>query len=88
MYVQDPGQPDGQPQELGLVGRGADLGPRPLDGQDLPRAIEPKPACRPVPEVMHLHVHVIPRRTGDIEDPRGGIRWILPTRARYWTERP
>src|SRR5690349_19412797 len=36
--------------------------------------------------VMHLHVHVIPRRTGDVRDPRGGIRWVIPARARYWTE--
>ena len=36
--------------------------------------------------VMHAHVHVIPRRLGDTEDPRGGIRWILPYKARYWRE--
>lgn len=34
--------------------------------------------------VMHLHVHVIPRRRGDVPDARGGIRWIFPGRARYW----
>jgi diadenosine tetraphosphate (Ap4A) HIT family hydrolase len=34
--------------------------------------------------VFHLHVHVIPRYEGDADDPRGGIRWILPNRARYW----
>ena len=36
--------------------------------------------------VMHLHIHVIPRRVGDVEDPRGGIRWIVPERARYWSD--
>src|SRR5262245_13547197 len=36
--------------------------------------------------IMHAHVHVIPRRKGDVADPRGGIRWILPDRARYWIE--
>jgi diadenosine tetraphosphate (Ap4A) HIT family hydrolase len=36
--------------------------------------------------IMHLHVHVIPRRAGDVEDPRGGIRWLIPERARYWTD--
>ena len=36
--------------------------------------------------VLHAHLHVIPRYKGDVEDPRGGIRWIMPTRARYWTE--
>src|SRR5207245_1635860 len=28
--------------------------------------------------VLHAHVHVIPRRLGDTDDPRGGVRWILP----------
>ncbi len=36
--------------------------------------------------VAHTHLHVIPRYIADVEDPRGGIRWILPARARYWTE--
>jgi diadenosine tetraphosphate (Ap4A) HIT family hydrolase len=34
--------------------------------------------------VPHLHFHLIPRRTGDMADPRGGVRWILPERAAYW----
>lgn len=34
--------------------------------------------------VAHAHVHVIPRRKGDVEDPRGGVRWVLPETARYW----
>ena len=28
--------------------------------------------------VMHAHMHLIPRRTGDVEDPRGGIRGAVP----------
>lgn len=28
--------------------------------------------------VMHLHVHLIPRYKGDIDDPRGGIRKAIP----------
>ena len=28
--------------------------------------------------VFHLHIHLIPRYRGDIEDPRGGVRTILP----------
>lgn len=35
--------------------------------------------------IMHLHLHVIPRRRGDVEDPRGGIRWIIRDRADYWS---
>ena len=34
--------------------------------------------------VGHVHVHVIPRYEGDVRDPRGGIRWVLPERAAYW----
>ncbi|MCY2928733.1 MAG: HIT family protein [Planctomycetota bacterium] len=34
--------------------------------------------------VPHAHVHVIPRYDGDVEDPRGGIRWVIPHRAIYW----
>jgi diadenosine tetraphosphate (Ap4A) HIT family hydrolase len=34
--------------------------------------------------VMHAHVHVIPRYKGDMPDPRGGIRWVLPRKANYW----
>jgi diadenosine tetraphosphate (Ap4A) HIT family hydrolase len=37
--------------------------------------------------VPHLHVHIIPRYLGDQADPRGGVRWVLPARADYWTER-
>ena len=31
-----------------------------------------------------FHLHVIPRRMGDVPDPRGGVRWVIPDRARYW----
>ena len=34
--------------------------------------------------VMHLHVHLIPRYPGDRDDPRGGVRWVLPEKAAYW----
>lgn len=37
--------------------------------------------------IGHAHVHVIPRRHGDQPDPRGGVRWIFPERAAYWTDR-
>jgi diadenosine tetraphosphate (Ap4A) HIT family hydrolase len=37
--------------------------------------------------VDHAHVHVIPRRTGDVADPRGGVRHLIPDRADYWTGR-
>jgi diadenosine tetraphosphate (Ap4A) HIT family hydrolase len=34
--------------------------------------------------VPHAHFHLIPRYAGDVEDPRGGIRWVLPDKAPYW----
>jgi diadenosine tetraphosphate (Ap4A) HIT family hydrolase len=35
--------------------------------------------------VPHLHIHLIPRYSGDVTDPRGGVRWVLPEHADYWT---
>jgi len=37
--------------------------------------------------VRHVHLHVIPRYAGDVADPRGGVRWVLPERADYWSAR-
>ena len=34
--------------------------------------------------VPHLHMHLIPRYKGDQKDPRGGVRWIIPEKAKYW----
>jgi diadenosine tetraphosphate (Ap4A) HIT family hydrolase len=34
--------------------------------------------------VGHAHLHLIPRFEGDVEDPRGGIRWIISEKAKYW----
>lgn len=34
--------------------------------------------------VPHLHIHLIPRFEGDLPDPRGGVRWVIPSKARYW----
>ena len=35
--------------------------------------------------VMHLHVHVIPRFDGDVDDPRGGVRGVIPSKQKYDT---
>jgi diadenosine tetraphosphate (Ap4A) HIT family hydrolase len=35
--------------------------------------------------VDHAHVHIIPRRLGDVPDPRGGVRHVIPERADYWS---
>jgi len=31
--------------------------------------------------VFHLHVHLIPRFLGDVDDPRGGVRHVIPSKA-------
>jgi diadenosine tetraphosphate (Ap4A) HIT family hydrolase len=33
--------------------------------------------------IFHCHVHLIPRRVGDIENPRGGVRGVLPNKQNY-----
>ena len=33
--------------------------------------------------VMHVHVHLIPRYDGDMDDPRGGIRGVIPKKQKY-----
>ena len=33
--------------------------------------------------VMHLHIHLIPRFKGDIENPRGGVRGVIPKKRIY-----
>ena len=33
--------------------------------------------------VMHCHVHLIPRRKGDMTDPRGGVRGVIPGMQSY-----
>jgi diadenosine tetraphosphate (Ap4A) HIT family hydrolase len=33
--------------------------------------------------VMHAHIHLIPRRHGDTQDPRGGVRGVIPEKRNY-----
>ena len=33
--------------------------------------------------IMHVHIHLIPRRKGDIENPRGGVRGVIPSKQKY-----
>jgi diadenosine tetraphosphate (Ap4A) HIT family hydrolase len=33
--------------------------------------------------IMHCHIHLIPRRKGDVEDPRGGVRGVIPSKQKY-----
>ena len=33
--------------------------------------------------IMHCHIHVIPRRKGDVENPQGGVRSVIPKNQHY-----
>ena len=33
--------------------------------------------------IMHCHIHLIPRRKGDVKDPRGGVRGVIPSKQKY-----
>lgn len=34
-------------------------------------------------KIMHVHVHLIPRYDGDVENPRGGVRGVIPEKRDY-----
>lgn len=36
--------------------------------------------------IKHLHVHLIPRYSGDVENPKGGVRWVIANKANYWSD--
>ena len=38
--------------------------------------------------VPHVHIHVIPRYHGDMPDPRGGVRHVIPEKANYLVSKP
>ena len=33
--------------------------------------------------IFHCHIHLIPRRKGDVKDPRGGVRGVIPNKQKY-----
>ena len=33
--------------------------------------------------IFHCHLHLIPRRKGDVEEPRGGVRGVIPEKQKY-----
>ena len=37
--------------------------------------------------IPHLHIHLIPRRKGDVEDPQGGVRGVIPEKQKYIRKR-
>jgi len=56
---------------------------------------EHKPACYNIgindgetagQTIPHLHIHLIPRYEEPGKDPRGGVRWLVPEKADYWSK--
>lgn len=33
--------------------------------------------------IFHCHIHIIPRRKGDLDNPKGGIRGVIPDKQKY-----
>ena len=33
--------------------------------------------------ILHCHIHVIPRREGDVDNPQGGVRGVIPLKQHY-----
>ncbi len=33
--------------------------------------------------IMHCHIHLIPRREGDVQNPQGGVRGVIPSKQHY-----
>ena len=33
--------------------------------------------------IFHCHIHLIPRRKNDVDDPRGGVRGVIPLKQKY-----
>ena len=33
--------------------------------------------------IMHCHIHLIPRRKGDVDNPQGGVRSVIPSKQHY-----
>ena len=77
---------DASPDEQSAMARALGQVKQGIDGQFRPAAynigINDGPAAGQT--VPHLHIHLIPRYQGDVEDPRGGVRWVVPEKAAYW----
>lgn len=56
-----------------------------LDAQHSPQGYNLGTNCGKVAgqSVMHLHMHLIPRYSGDMDDPKGGVRGVIPSKQKY-----
>jgi hypothetical protein len=59
--------------------------PSPPSQSGPPTAFTPEPVRHRVAgqTVFHAHVHLIPQRKGDVENPRGGVRHIIDGKGEY-----
>lgn len=78
-------QPDEQADLLSLLSRAKGGLDQEFAPQGFNIGINDGPAAGQT--VPHLHIHLIPRYAGDQTDPRGGVRWIIPEKADYWSQR-
>lgn len=76
---------DASAAEREAVWRAVDAVKRMLDASDAPDGYNVgfNAGAAAGQTVMHLHVHVIPRFVGDMDDPRGGVRHVIPSRGNY-----
>jgi diadenosine tetraphosphate (Ap4A) HIT family hydrolase len=74
--------PDVQAELWRLVGEVRTLLLRQFQPQSFNIGLNDGPAAGQT--VPHAHIHVIPRYTADVPDPRGGIRCVIPDKAAYW----
>ncbi len=77
--------PDEQPELMALLSRAKSVLDQAFNPQGYNIGINDGPAAGQT--VPHLHIHLIPRYNGDQKDPRGGVRWIIPEKADYWSQR-
>lgn len=78
-------QSDEQTQLMGLIQAAKSVIDQGFSPQGYNIGINDGPAAGQT--VPHLHIHLIPRYLGDRADPRGGVRWIIPEKADYWSKR-
>lgn len=78
-------EPDEQTDLLGLLRRAKAAVENEFKPQGYNIGINDGPTAGQT--IPHLHIHLIPRYQGDRADPRGGVRWIIPEKADYWSQR-
>ena len=78
-------QPDEQLELMALLGNAKSTLDQEFGPQGYNIGINDGPAAGQT--VPHLHIHLIPRYEGDRADPRGGVRWIFPEKADYWSNK-